>query len=104
VGIGLMEFPAGRFLKANDALVSHLGYSHEELLQLSYVDITPEEYRDTDRAQVSLARRNTRFGPYVKEFLHKQGQRVRVLMSGARMKDAAGRDVIWIIMQALRAR
>ena len=69
----------------------------------AYLDITPEEYRDSDRAQVSLAKRNTRFGPYVKEFLHKDGQRERVMMSGARMKDADGRDVIWVIMQSLRA-
>lgn len=104
VGICLMEFPAGRFLKVNDALVATLGYSREDLLALTYLDITPEEYRESDRAQVSMAKRNTRFGPYTKEFLHKEGRRIRVLMSGARMKDAAGRDVMWVIMQALRGR
>ena len=104
VGICLMEFPAGRFLRVNDALVAMLGYAREALLQLTYMDITPEEFRDSDRLQVSLTQRNTRFGPYVKEFLHKDGQRVRVMMSGARMKDAAGRDVIWVIMQTLRCR
>ena len=51
-----------------------------------------------------MAKRNARFGPHAKEFLHKEGHRVRVLMSGARMKDAAGRDVMWVIMQALRGR
>jgi PAS domain S-box-containing protein len=99
VGIALSEFPAGRFLNVNDAMTALVGYSREELLQLNHVDITPEDYRDSDREQVSLVERNTRFGPYVKELVHKAGHRVRVIMSGARMKDAAGRDVVWVIVQ-----
>ncbi len=102
VGICLTEFPAGRLLKSNDALLAMLGYSHDELLQLSYMDITPEEFRETDRTQISLSPRNRRFGPNVKEMLHRDGHRVRVLMSGARMKDAQDRDVVWIIVQALK--
>lgn len=104
VGICLTEFPAGRLLKVNDSLLSLLGYRREELLQLSYMDLTPEEFRDTDRAQISLSERNTRFGPNVKEMLHKDGRRVSVLMSGARMKDAQERDVVWIIVQGLSGR
>jgi PAS domain S-box-containing protein len=94
-GICLTEFPAGRFLKVNDALVAMLGYSREALLRLTYMDITPEEFRDADRAQVSLIQRNTRFGPYEKAFLDKNGRRVGVTLSGVRMKDASGRDVVW---------
>lgn len=101
VGICLTEFPAGRLLRVNDALLGLLGYRRSELLQLSYMDITPEEYRDTDRTQISLSERNTRFGPYAKEMLHKDGRRIRVLMSGARMRDAEGREVVWIIAQDL---
>jgi PAS domain S-box-containing protein len=104
VGICLTEFPAGRFLKANDALVAMWGYSREELQQLNYMDITPEEYREVDRTQFSLVQRNTRFGPYVKEFLHKNGNRVRTMLSGTRMKDASGRDVVWTIVQEMSAR
>lgn len=101
VGICLTEFPAGRLLKVNDALLDLLGYRRSELLQLSYMDITPEEFRDTDRTQISLSEHNTRFGPYAKDMLHKDGRRIRVLMSGARMQDAEGRDVVWIIAQGL---
>lgn len=104
VGICLSEFPAGRFLNVNEAMASLVGYSREELLQLNYTDLTPDEYRESDLEQVSLVERNTRFGPYVKEFVHKAGHRVRVIMSGARMKDAAGRDVVWTIVQDFSAR
>ena len=103
VGICLTEFPAGRFLKVNDALLQTLGYHREELLRLGYLDITPEEFRDTDRTQISASQRNERFGPHAKEILHKDGRRIRVLMSGARMKDAEDRDVVWLIMQDLSA-
>src|SRR5690606_17709945 len=64
VGICLTEFPAGRFLKVNDALLQTLGYHREELLRLGYLDITPEEFRDTDRTQISASQRNERFGPH----------------------------------------
>lgn len=101
VGICLTEFPAGRLLKVNDALLGLLGYRREELLQLTYTDITPEEFRDTDRTQILMSEQNTRFGPYVKDMLHKDGRRLRMLMSGVRMKDAGDRDVVWIIAQAL---
>jgi len=104
VGICLTEFPAGRLMKVNDALLGMLGYRRDELLRLTYMDITPEEFRETDRTQISLSERNTRFGPYVKEMLHKDGHRLRVLMSGARMKDAEDRDVVWIIVQGLSER
>ena len=104
VGICLTEFPAGRLMKVNDALLGMLGYRRDELLRLTYMDITPEEFRETDRTQLSLSERNTRFGPYVKQMLHKDGHRLRVLMSGARMKDAEDRDVVWIIVQGLSER
>lgn len=104
LGICLSEFPAGRFLNVNAAMVNLVGYSREELLQLSYMDITPDEYRDSDMEQASVVERDTRFGPYVKEFMHKAGHRVRVVMSGARMKDAAGRDVVWVIMEDISSR
>lgn len=101
VGICLIEFPAGLVLKANDAALALLGYRREELLQLTYMDITPEEHHETERTQISLSERNRRFGPFVKELLHKRGHRVRVLTSGVRMRDAEGRDVVWLIMQTL---
>jgi PAS domain S-box-containing protein len=104
VGICLSEFPAGRFLNVNDAMAVLVGYSRDELLQLNFTDITPDEYRESDLEQVSLVERNTRFGPYVKEFMHKAGHRVRVIMSGVRMKDAGGRDVVWTIVQDFSAR
>jgi hypothetical protein len=40
----------------------------------------------------------------VKEFLHKSGQRVKVMLSGTRMKDATGRDVVWVIVQEMAGR
>ncbi len=101
VGICLTEFPAGRMLKVNDALLELLGYRRDELLNLTYIDITPEEFRETDRTQILGSARNTRFGPYVKEMLRKDGRRLRVLMSGTRIKDADDRDVVWIIVQQL---
>ena len=37
--------PGGRFLMVNNSLVQSTGYSREELLRMTYWDITPPEWR-----------------------------------------------------------
>jgi diguanylate cyclase (GGDEF)-like protein/PAS domain S-box-containing protein len=104
VGIALNDYRSGRFLQVNDALLGPTGYSREELLALTYWDITPAIYGDREEAQLRSMAESGRYGPYEKEYVRKDGTRYPVLLSGMRMRDASGREVIWSIVQDISQR
>ena len=49
VGIVVNELKSGKFVAVNQAFLAPLQYSKDEVLALSFDDITPEAYRDIDR-------------------------------------------------------
>jgi diguanylate cyclase (GGDEF)-like protein/PAS domain S-box-containing protein len=104
VGIALNDYRSGQFLQVNDALLGPTGYNREELLALTYWDITPASYGDDEQAQLRAMEASGRYGPYEKEYVRKDGSRYPVLLSGMRMTDAAGREVIWSIVQDISQR
>lgn len=104
VGICLADATSGRYLKVNDALVRSTGYTREELLQLTFWDITPQPWHEFERQQLAALDTNSHFGTYEKEYQRKDGSRYAVLISGMRMKDASGRDVVWGIVQDISQR
>jgi diguanylate cyclase (GGDEF)-like protein/PAS domain S-box-containing protein len=104
VGIALNDLHTGQFLQVNDSLLAPSGYSREELLRLSYWDVTPTSYSAEEQAQLESMETTARYGPYEKEYMRKDGSRYPVLLSGIRMTDAAGREVIWSIVQDISQR
>lgn len=104
VGIALNDYASGQFLEFNHALIAPTGYSSEEFVALSYWDITPREYEAQERAQVEAMARTGHYGPYEKEYLRKDGSRYPVLLNGVKLVDAAGREVIWSIIQDITER
>ena len=104
VGIALNDLQTGRFLQVNDALLAPTGYGREELLRLTYWDLTPASYSAEEQAQLESIKNSARYGPYEKEYVRKDGSRYPVLLSGIRMTDASGREVIWSIVQDISQR
>ena len=104
VGIALNDLATGRFLDANDALLRSAGYTRDELLQRTYWDLTPPDYAGAEHEQLQSMEQTERYGPYEKEYLRKDGSRFAVLLSGVRMTDASGREVIWSIVQDISER
>jgi diguanylate cyclase (GGDEF)-like protein/PAS domain S-box-containing protein len=104
VGICQVEQASGRFLMVNDSLVASTGYSREELLRMTYWDITPPEWHEAERELVRQAVVNSYFGPYEKEYQRKDGSRYPVLVSGTHMVDPLGRTIGWAIVQDISER
>lgn len=84
----------GELVDVNPAFAAILGRSVEECLQLSYWDITPQDYTETEQQQLEILQRTGSYGPYEKEYLHKNGHRVPVRLSG-RLFDLLGEPYIW---------
>ena len=81
----------GRFLRANPAMCRLLGYSEQELLQKTHLDVIHIE--DLEGAAVSSAQViSGKAKPRLAErrYVHKDGSTVWVQVSGALLRDEAG--------------
>jgi PAS domain S-box-containing protein len=94
----------GRFLQVNESFASIIGRQPEEVLTLSYWDVTPRDYEAQELAVLDTIRKTGRFGPFEKEYLHSDGHRVPILISGMLVKSAPGADEIWGIIQDITQR
>jgi PAS domain S-box-containing protein len=99
IGIVLNRLDTGQFLESNKALWDMIGYNEEEIKKLSYWDITPIEYKEIESKQLELLNTVGRYGPYEKEYIHKDGTRFPVLLSGIRLKDPDGNNLIYSVIK-----
>ena len=99
VGIAMNDLHTGQFLELNRAIHEPAGYTLEEFQQLSYWEVTPKDYLAAEQAQLESLRTTGRYGPYEKEYIHKDGSRYPVLLNGFKTQDVDGREVIWSIIQ-----
>ena len=104
VAVVLNDLVEGRFVDANAAFLRLLGHSREALLGLSYWDITPAEYGDQEDAQLRSLMDTGYYGPYEKEFMRADGQRIPVLLSGMRVSQPDGAEQIWSVIVDLSER
>ena len=80
---------AGRIRDANQAFLDLVGYTHEDLEagRISWLEMTPPEYRDLDyRSQAELRQRGT-CTPFEKEYIRKDGSRVTILIGAAFLQE-----------------
>jgi len=84
----------GKILDTNPAFSKLTGYTLEELLKLSYRDITPISYKDQEEKQLESLSKHASYGPYEKEYIHKDSHLFNVRLSGA-LLHIDGEDLIW---------
>ncbi len=104
IGIALNELKSGVFIEANQALAHATGYTIDELLSKNYSELTPENYREQEALQLQHLRETGKYGPYEKEYLHKNGSHVPVLLNGRGFTDRHGRQYIWSIIEDISER
>lgn len=94
IGLVLID-KMGGFIEVNSAFAKMIGYTPEEVIDhLSCLEITPTEYFEEDKRQIQQLRESKRFGPYEKEYIHKNGQRIPVRVSGL-LIEYKGQKFAW---------
>jgi two-component system, sensor histidine kinase and response regulator len=81
-----------KMIDANDAFLKLVGYSRQELASgtIRWDSLTPPEYSDLDRRAIDQLRTNGIALPWEKEFLHKSGDRVFVIIGVATIDGPKG--------------
>jgi len=85
----------GRYIEVNKALLDMVGYSLEELNRLSYWDLTPVEYGPQETEQLDSLNKSGRYGPYQKEYFHRDGHRIPIRLNGVLITGSDGEKYIW---------
>ena len=88
IGVFVSDFD-GTFLDANNAFLDILGYTREELRSgIIHRDaITPAEFRPVSQNAVKALQESGSSGTYEKEYLHKSGKRIPVLVAVTRIEQ-----------------
>jgi PAS domain S-box-containing protein len=89
----------GRVLEANDAFLSMVGYSRDDLEagRIDWKALTAPEWVQADSEGVRQLAERGAMQAFEKEYLHKDGSRVPVLITGAAFEDEPGRGVTVVL-------
>jgi PAS domain S-box-containing protein len=99
VAISLNDLETGKFIDVNEVLVEKTGFSKDELLELSFNDITPKGYELLEENKKRELIQNNKFGPYEKEYLKKDGTTFPILCNCLKYTDQTGGNYIITIIQ-----
>jgi PAS domain S-box-containing protein len=91
IGIAISDL-TGRLIDANGAFLELVGYTRDDLVsgEMRWDALTPPEYYDSDRRAVEQLRSKGVAAPWEKQFSHKNGSRVPVLIGIATLVAASG--------------
>ena len=98
IGMALVGLK-GEWLKVNPRLCALLGYTADELMQLTFIDITHPEDLDTDLGLLNqLIDGKIDHYHMEKRYFHKKGSVVYIILSVSMVKDPAG-NILHFISQ-----
>lgn len=81
IGLALASMD-GKLIEVNPAFAKIVGRTISETLQLTYWDLTPNKYAKQEVQQLELLNSIGHYGPYEKEYFHKDGHLVPVRLQG----------------------
>jgi two-component system cell cycle sensor histidine kinase/response regulator CckA len=90
---------SGEILGANDAYLSIIGYTRDELLdgKIRWDAITPPEFERDDKRSAEEVALHGVCAPYEKEYVRKDGSRVPILIGAASFEDAPNEGVCFVL-------
>jgi PAS domain S-box-containing protein len=98
--IGIMIWASdGAIIDANDTFLRIVGYARHDLATdgLNWKKLTPTEWLAADKQRVPELEATGNVQPYEKEYLHKNGHRVPVLIGGAMFEEPAGQGAAFVL-------
>lgn len=104
IGIALNSLDDGRYLECNPELCRLTGYTETELIATNYWDLTPRQYQSQEDQQIESLYASGRYGPYEKEYLHRDGHLIPVLLNGVLIEGPDGERKIWSFIQDITER
>ncbi len=98
--IGILQSNVkGDIIDANDTMLTMLGYSKQELAEgkLDWTKLTPPEFLHLDMAALKEAEQKGYWTPFEKEYYHKDGHRIPILIGGSLFKETQNEYIVFVI-------
>lgn len=90
----------GTYVNVNPAMEQLVGYTLDELKQMSFRDLTPDFYAGSDLQRRAALLETGSYGPHVKQYRHKNGQRIDIEVNGVLFTDErTDEKFIWTIIK-----
>ena len=98
IGIGFWD-ANGEITGANDALLQMIGYTREDLVsgQISWVELTPPEYGELDRAALKQVAESGSCAPYEKEYIRSDGSRFPILVGAGNLQGCTDKGSFFVL-------
>ncbi|MFT5661583.1 MAG: diguanylate cyclase (GGDEF)-like protein/PAS domain S-box-containing protein [Sulfurimonas sp.] len=103
LGIALTDVD-GKYIEFNEAFKNICGYTQEELKTLNYWELTPKKYMEDEKRQLVQLKETGFYGPYEKEYIHKDGRAVAINLNGMIVTNPDGTKYIWSIVEDISER
>jgi PAS domain S-box-containing protein len=89
----------GRILDANDAFLDMVGHERADIASegLRWRDLTPPEWRDGDARAMAELKLTGTASPFEKEYFHKDGRRIPVMVGGAMFEESGNQGVGFVL-------
>jgi len=101
IGLALCKM-SGELVDVNKAYADLIGLTIKQALKLSYWDITPEKYKAKELELLEALEKTGKYGPFEKEYIHKNGSLVPVKLSG-QLVTIDGEQYIWSTVEDITA-
>ncbi len=102
IGLALSD-TSGKLIDINPAFLKIIGYTETEAKALSFWAITPVDYAHQEQLLLDSLKETGCYGPYKKEYIHKDGHRIPVQLTG-RFIEQGGLSYIWSSVEDITER
>jgi PAS domain S-box-containing protein len=105
IGILFIDL-GGEIIEANDAFLGMVGYEREDIVsgRMRWTELTPPEWQAADTKRVEEVKLRGTLPPFEKEYFHRDGSRVPVLVGVARLEEAGNQAVAFVVNLTERRR